>query len=147
MSAVHSWCVRLSELHDKLSFAFSATGDAKHAFLFAGVLRKPESVRRLHKKRTGHHTSAITPRNSQEQVMNRENEKVAVGSWVKVSGFGDDEAEVFRIVPNEQANYLENKLPQENPLAAALVDTRAGDKIHFDAPVGRLELTVIEVGR
>ena len=78
--------------------------------------------------------------------MNQENEKVAVGSWVKVGGFGDEE-EVFRIVPNEQADYLANKLPKTNPLAAALVDACPGDKIHFDAPDGTLELTVLEVGR
>ena len=73
--------------------------------------------------------------------------QVALGTWVKLIGFEPGEEEVFSIVPQTQANALENKIPLDSPLARALEGAEAGDKVRFHPPAGEVELTVLEVGR
>lgn len=73
--------------------------------------------------------------------------QVSVRTWVKLTGFEPDEEEVFRIVPEGQANPLENEIPIDCPLARALQGAEAGDRVRFHPPAGEVELTILEVGR
>jgi transcription elongation GreA/GreB family factor len=73
--------------------------------------------------------------------------RVSVGTWVKLAGFEPEEEEVFRIVPEGQANISENEIPINSPLARAIEGAEEGDKVKFHPPVGEVELEIIEVGR
>jgi transcription elongation factor GreA len=73
--------------------------------------------------------------------------RVSVGTWVKLTGFEPEEEEVFRIVPEGQANTSENEIPINSPLARALEGAEAGDKVRFHPPIGEVELEILEVGR
>jgi transcription elongation GreA/GreB family factor len=73
--------------------------------------------------------------------------RVSVGTWVRLTGFEPDEEEVYRIVPEDQANALENEIPVHSPLARALEGAGVGDKVKFHPPAGEVELTVLEVGK
>jgi transcription elongation factor GreA len=74
------------------------------------------------------------------------NATVSVGTRVKVTGFVPGEEEVFLLVPEEEVDYPQNKIPPSSPLAHALLGAEAGDKIRFHPPAGDVELTVLEVG-
>jgi transcription elongation GreA/GreB family factor len=73
-------------------------------------------------------------------------QRVALGSWVKITGFAPGEEEVFYLVSEGEADYLENKIPPSSPLARALVGTRVGDRVLFRPPGGEVELTILEAG-
>jgi len=74
-------------------------------------------------------------------------EKVTVGASVKVTGFVPGEEEVFHFVPESDADYAENKIPPSSPLAEVLDGAKAGDRVLFHPPAGRVELTVLAVDR
>ena len=74
-------------------------------------------------------------------------EKVTVGASVKVTGFVPGEEEVFHFVPESEADYAENKIPPSSPLAEVLDGAKAGDRVLFRPPAGRVELTVLAVDR
>ena len=57
------------------------------------------------------------------------------------------EEDVFEFVPESEANLIENKIPLSSPLAKALEGAKPGDHVLFHPPAGRVELTVLEVGR
>ena len=73
--------------------------------------------------------------------------EIAVGTWVRLTGFEPDEEEVFRIVPDGQANPLENDIPISSPLADALRGAKAGDRVKFYPPAGEVDLKILEVGQ
>jgi transcription elongation factor GreA len=73
-------------------------------------------------------------------------EKATVGTWVKVTGFVPGEEEVFHLVREEQADYSENKIPPNSPLAVALAGAKEGDRVPFHPPAGDVEIVVLEVG-
>lgn len=73
-------------------------------------------------------------------------ERVTVGTWVKVTGFVPGKEEVFHLVPEEDADYLENKIPPSSPLAVTLAGSKEGDRVPFHPPAGYVELTVLEIG-
>ncbi len=73
-------------------------------------------------------------------------QSVAVGTWVKVSGFVPGEEEIFHIVPQTEADVIENKIPPSNPLARVLEGAKPGDKVVFQPPAGEVELVILEVG-
>jgi transcription elongation factor GreA len=74
-------------------------------------------------------------------------DKVAVGTWAKVTGFVRGEEEVFHIVPDAEADPIDNKIPPGSPLARALMGAKEGDIVIFRPPSGEVELTVLELGR
>jgi transcription elongation factor GreA len=74
-------------------------------------------------------------------------DRVSVGTWVKLTGLDPEEEEVFRIVPEGEANSQENEISMSSPLARALEGAQAGDKVIFCPPAGEAELTILEVGR
>ena len=73
-------------------------------------------------------------------------DQVAIGTWVKVAGFDPEEDEVLYLVPDVEADPMENKIPASSPLGRALDGKRVGDRFQFNAPKGQLTLTVLELG-
>jgi transcription elongation factor GreA len=80
-------------------------------------------------------------------MRNQSPEKVALGTWAKLTGFAPGEEEVFHIVPDIEADPIDNKIPPGNPLARALMGARAGDTVVFCPPSGQVELKILELGR
>lgn len=73
------------------------------------------------------------------------NDKVGVGSTVKVrdnaSGF---EAE-YKIVGATEADPLEGRISNESPVGAALIDAKLGQEVTFAVPDGMRTLKVLEI--
>ena len=65
--------------------------------------------------------------------------KATVGASVKVTGFVPGEEEVFYLVPENEADYAENKIPPSSPLAQVLDGAMAGEKVSFHPPAGKVE--------
>lgn len=78
---------------------------------------------------------------------NQSTDKIAVGTWAKVTGFVPGEEEVFHIVPDAEADPIDNKIPPGSPLARALMGAKEGDTVLFRPPSGEVELKVLETGR
>jgi transcription elongation factor GreA len=72
---------------------------------------------------------------------------IAVGTWAKVTGFVPGEEEVFHIVPDAEADPINNKIPPGSPLGRALIGAKKGDVVAFRPPSGEVELTVLELGQ
>jgi transcription elongation factor GreA len=58
---------------------------------------------------------------------------------------GDFEPEVYTIVGPAEANPREGRISHESPLGRALLNHRAGDIVHVDAPDGAFTVRVIKV--
>lgn len=72
--------------------------------------------------------------------------KVVVGSFVTVSEEGFDEKERYQLVGPAEANPAEGKISYESPLGEALIDSKKGDKVSFEAPGGTVTFEVVKVG-
>jgi transcription elongation factor GreA len=79
-------------------------------------------------------------------MANNKSHQVTLRSRVKLTGFVAGEEEVFRIVPDDEVDYGENKIPPSSPLARALAGARVGDRVPFHPPGGEVELTILEIG-
>ena len=72
---------------------------------------------------------------------------VTIGNWVRVVEQASGDKEVFHIVEAREVNYLENKIPPDNPMARALVGSKPGDQVGVEGPHGTVKFSVLEVGR
>jgi transcription elongation GreA/GreB family factor len=73
--------------------------------------------------------------------------EVDVGTWVKIAGFVPGQEEVFELVPHDEADYDENKIPPSSPLARVLVGAKVGDSVQFSPPAGTVELRILDAGQ
>jgi regulator of nucleoside diphosphate kinase len=67
---------------------------------------------------------------------------VTMHSRVRVRDLGDDEAESYTLVYPDEADINEGKLSVLAPLGTALLGTRVGHVVEFDAPAGTRRLKV-----
>ena len=70
---------------------------------------------------------------------------VTMHSRVRVRDLADDETETYSLVYPDEADINEGKLSVLAPLGTALLGTRAGDEVEFDAPAGTRRLKVERV--
>lgn len=71
-------------------------------------------------------------------------EKIAFGAFVTVrDSAGEDET--YQIVGVDEAEPAEGRISASSPLGQALLNRRAGEKVHFQVPAGDQELTILEV--
>jgi transcription elongation factor GreB len=71
-------------------------------------------------------------------------EKIALGAWVRVQDEDGDE-ETYQIVGLDEADPAEGRISSASPLGRVLLTKRAGEKVHFQIPAGRRELTILSV--
>jgi transcription elongation factor GreA len=68
---------------------------------------------------------------------------VDIGASVTVHIDGGDNT--FRIVGAPEADPVANKISHESPLGSALLGKKVGDKIQVEAPVGKLNYTILKI--
>lgn len=78
-----------------------------------------------------------------EIVENKTKGSIVVGSKVTVHIDGDKEE--FHIVGAPEADPLLKKISHESPLGSALLGKKVGDKVHVEAPIGKLTYTIVKV--
>jgi len=71
-------------------------------------------------------------------------ERVALGAWVRLRD-RDGAEEIYQIVGVEEADPDDGRISSASPLARALLNRRAGEKVHFQISAGKRELTILSV--
>ena len=71
--------------------------------------------------------------------------KVMIGSTVTVRDIELNEVETYMIVGSTEADPDNNKISDESPLGAAILNKSAGAVVQVHAPAGILEFEVLEV--
>ena len=72
-------------------------------------------------------------------------DKVTIGSTVTVRDVELDEIETYMIVGSTEADPDNNKISDESPLGAAILNKSAGTTVQFHAPAGLIEFEILEV--
>lgn len=72
------------------------------------------------------------------------NDKVQIGSFVSLES--NEGKEKFQIVGPEEADIFNNKISFESPLGAALLNKKKGEVVNVDAPGGKQEYKIIDIG-
>jgi transcription elongation factor GreA len=72
-------------------------------------------------------------------------DRVSVGSTVRIreEGFGQDE--VFQIVGSAEANPADGKISPSSPIGAALVGRQKGEIVVATTPAGKLRFKILEI--
>ena len=71
--------------------------------------------------------------------------KVMIGSTVTVRDVEFDTVETYMIVGSTEADPDNNKISDESPLGAAILDKSAGTIVQVHAPAGVIEFELLEV--
>ncbi len=71
-------------------------------------------------------------------------ERVAFGASVRIRDENGEE-ETYQIVGVDESDPAQGRISWISPLARALLNQRAGDKIRFQSPAGAEELTILKV--
>jgi transcription elongation factor GreA len=71
---------------------------------------------------------------------------VTAGSVVGLRYAGDDDVEHFLVGSIEERREGVSVVSPNSPLGQALLGCRAGDTVTYDAPSGKLEVEIVEVG-
>ena len=72
-------------------------------------------------------------------------DSVRVGDWVTVSEEGVDEDERYHLVGAAEANPVEGRISNESPLGKALLGSKMGEVVRFNAPNGIIEFRVVKI--
>lgn len=70
--------------------------------------------------------------------------KVDVGSIVTIS-YDDDDTEEYKIVGSMEADLFNNKISNESPLGASLLNHKVGDKVLVESPNGSYEIKITKI--
>lgn len=73
--------------------------------------------------------------------------KVSVGSIVKVHDEEEDEDVEYAIVGSSEADVLQNKISNESPVGRSLIGAHKGETVTVDAPGGELKFKVLSIRR
>jgi len=71
--------------------------------------------------------------------------KIMIGSTVTIRDVELDAIEEYTIVGSMEANPAKNKISDESPLGAAILDKSAGTTVQVHAPAGVLEFEILDV--
>ena len=72
-------------------------------------------------------------------------EKVNVGCVVTVREVGNGNVQIFKIVGSTEADVLNNKISNESPVGAALMGSKAGEKVTVEVPNGTLQFEILDI--
>lgn len=75
------------------------------------------------------------------------NDKVSLGSKVKVLNLIDNSVVEYHIVSSPEVNVRENKISDESPVGKALIGAGVGDVIRVKVPKGEVEFKILEIRR
>lgn len=73
------------------------------------------------------------------------NDKVMVGSTIRVLDIDYAEEVEYKIVGSTEANILQGKISNESPVGAALIGAHVGDTITVETPSGESSYKVLEI--
>ncbi len=70
---------------------------------------------------------------------------VGIGSTVILQYDGDDETEEYRIVGSAEADPFNNKISNESPIAAAILNKKEGATVEVASPDGVYKVKIVNV--
>ncbi len=70
---------------------------------------------------------------------------VSIGSTVSLQYDGDDEIEEYRIVGSQEADPFNNKISNESPIAAAILNKKVGSTVEVSSPDGVYTVKIVKV--
>ena len=76
-----------------------------------------------------------------------EENRVGIGSTVKVRDVELNETEVFAIVGSQEANPMENRISDDSPFGKALLGRLIGEVVEVEAPAGTIHIEILDVNR
>lgn len=76
-----------------------------------------------------------------------EENRVGIGSTVKVRDIEMGENEVFAIVGSQEANPMENRISDDSPFGKALLGRLIGEIVEVEAPAGTIRVEILDVNR
>lgn len=71
---------------------------------------------------------------------------VGIGSTVGLQYVGEDDVEEYRIVGSQEADPFNNKISNESPIAAAILNKKVGDTVDVSSPDGVYQVKIVSVG-
>ena len=74
-----------------------------------------------------------------------DSDTVQIGSTVELEYDGDDEAEEYRIVGSQEADPFNNKISNESPIAAAILNKKVGETVEASSPDGVYKVKIVSV--
>lgn len=74
-------------------------------------------------------------------------EKIHLGSKVRVYDFDMEEEMEFQIFSSSEANPFEGKLSDESPIGVALLGKKLGETVEVETPDGVLRLEIREISK
>lgn len=76
---------------------------------------------------------------------NASSDTVQIGSTVELEYDGDDETEEYRIVGSQEADPFNNKISNESPIAAAILNKKIGKTVEVSSPDGVYKVKIVSV--
>ena len=70
---------------------------------------------------------------------------VGIGRTVIIRYEGEDDTEEYKIVGSQEADPFNNKISNESPIAAAILNRRVGELVDVDSPAGKYKVEIVEV--
>lgn len=84
------------------------------------------------------HATIIDDGGSDKDVVN-------IGCTVTLQYEGDDEVEEYRIVGSQEADPFNNKISNESPIAAAILNKKVGETVEVTSPQGVYNVKIVSV--
>ena len=84
------------------------------------------------------HATIIDDGGSDKDVVN-------IGCTVTLQYEGDDEVEEYRIVGSQEADPFNNKISNESPIAAAILNKKVGQTVEVNSPQGVYNVKIVSV--
>ena len=73
-------------------------------------------------------------------------DSVGLGSYVTIVDLeGGGAPETYRIVGSAEANPVDGSVSNESPLGRELLGRKAGERVTFDAPVGKMTFRIVGI--
>lgn len=70
---------------------------------------------------------------------------VSIGSTVGLQYVDEDDVEEYRIVGSQEADPFNNKISNESPIAAAILNKKIGDVVEVSSPDGVYQVKIVSV--
>ena len=70
---------------------------------------------------------------------------IQVGSTVELTELSNNVQNTFKLVSAPEANFAEKKISEDSPLGKALMGSKKGDIVFFEAPAGKMEYKIINI--